>query len=41
MAMDLLAAPANSAADERTFSKAGQVLNESRYNTLVDLAEAN
>ena len=41
MAMDLLAAPASSAADERTFSKAGQVLNESRYNTLADLAEAN
>ena len=41
MALDLLAAPASSAADERTFSKAGQVLNEGRYNTLADLAEAN
>jgi hypothetical protein len=41
MAMDLLATPASSAADERTFSQAGQVLNEGRYNTLADLAEAN
>ena len=41
MAMDLLATPASSAADERTFSQAGQVLNASRYNTLADLAEAN
>jgi hypothetical protein len=41
MAMDLLAAPASSSADERTFSKAGEVLVESRYNTFADLAEAN
>ena len=41
MAMDLLGAPASSSADERTFSKAGEVLDESRYNTLADLAEAN
>ena len=41
MAMDLLATPASSSADERTFSKAGQVLEEGRYNTLADLAEAN
>jgi hypothetical protein len=41
MAMDLLATPASSSADERTFSKAGEVLDESRYNTLADLAEAN
>ena len=39
--MDLLGTPASSSADERTFSKAGQVLEEGRYNTLADLAEAN
>ena len=40
MAFDLLAAPASSAADERTFSIASHSLNEERYNTLADLAEA-
>ncbi|TKA54703.1 hypothetical protein B0A49_13065 [Cryomyces minteri] len=40
MAFDLLATPASSAADERQFSKAGHVLNEERFNTLDDLAEA-
>lgn len=39
MASDLLAAPASSAADERLFSKAQNVLNE-RFNTLDDLAES-
>jgi hypothetical protein len=41
MAWDLLGTPASSSADERTFSKAGQVLDESRYSILADLAEAN
>ena len=40
MAFDLLGAPASSSADERTFSKAGRSLNEERFNTLDDLAEA-
>jgi hypothetical protein len=39
--MDLIGAPASSSADERTFSNAGQVLEEGGYNTLADLAEAN
>lgn len=41
MALDLLAAPSSSAAAERQFSLAGHVLNEDRYQTLTDLAEAN
>ena len=40
MAFDLLGAPASSSADERTFSKAGHSLNNERFNTLDDLAEA-
>jgi hypothetical protein len=41
MAFDLLAAPSSSAAAERQFSIAGHVLNEDRYLTKADLAEAN
>jgi hypothetical protein len=41
MAFDLLGTPASSSADERTFSKAGEVLDKSRFSTLDDLAEAN
>ena len=40
MAFDLLAAPASSAAAERQFSMAGHVLNEERFHTQEDLAEA-
>ena len=41
MAFDLLACPASSSADERTFSKADWTLNKERFNTKDDLAEAN
>ena len=41
MAFDLLATPASSTADERTFSKAGHTINNERFNTKDDLAEAN
>ena len=41
MAFDLLGTPASSSADERTFSKGGQVLNEERFNTKDDLAESH
>jgi hypothetical protein len=41
MALDLLGAPASSSADERTFSKGGQVLNNERFNSLDDLAEGH
>lgn len=40
LAFGIFACPANSAADERTFSMAGNVLNEARYNTQAELAEA-
>ena len=40
MAFDLLATPASSSADERIFSQAGHVLDEERFNTKDDLAEA-
>lgn len=40
MAFDLLAAPASSSADERTFSKAGRVLDGDRWHTKDDLAQA-
>jgi hypothetical protein len=36
----LLAAPASTAADERIFSIAGNVVNEQRPHTKADLAEA-
>ena len=41
MAFDLLGAPASSSADERTFSKGGNVFNDERFNTLDDLAEGH
>jgi hypothetical protein len=41
IAFDHLAAPASSAADERQFSMADNVLNSEHYNTLDDLAEAH
>jgi hypothetical protein len=40
LAFELFACPASSAADERTFSIAGNVLNEDRHNTQEVLAEA-
>ena len=40
MAFDHLAALASSSADERQFSMAGNSLNEERYHTIDDLAEA-
>jgi hypothetical protein len=40
MAFDLLAAPASSSDCERTFSKAGHVLDKEHYNTKDDLAQA-
>ena len=40
LALDLLAAPASSSADERQFSMAGHVLDEDHWQTLDDLAEA-
>lgn len=40
MALDLLAAPASSSADERTFSKAGHVLDGDCWHTKDDLAQA-
>ena len=40
LAFELFACPASSAADERTFSIAGNVLNEDRHNTQEALAEA-
>jgi len=40
MAFDLLAVTATSAVDERTFSKAGHVLNDERWHTSNSLAEA-
>ena len=40
LAFEIFACPASSAADERTFSLAGNVLNESRHNTQEELAEA-
>ena len=39
MALDLLAAPASSAVDERDISKAGHVVNEERWHTSDELAE--
>lgn len=40
LAFTLLAAPASTAADERLFSTAGNVVNEQRPHTKADLAEA-
>ena len=40
MAFDLLATPASSLACERQFSIAGHVLNEERWQTKADYAEA-
>lgn len=40
LAFDLLAAPASTAADERLFSIAGNVVNEERPHTQADLAQA-
>jgi hypothetical protein len=40
LAFEIFACPASSAADERTFSMAGNVLNEARHNTQEELAEA-
>ena len=40
LAFEIFACPASSAADERTFSFAGNVLNELRHNTQEELAEA-
>jgi hypothetical protein len=40
LAFDLLAAPASTAADERLFSIAGNVVNEERPHTQAELAQA-
>lgn len=40
LAFEIFACPASSAADERTFSLAGNVLNDARHNTQEELAEA-
>lgn len=40
LAFEVLAAPASSAADERIFSMAGDVVNDERPNTMEELAEA-
>ena len=40
LAFAIFACPASSAADERTFSIAGNVLSEDRHNTQEELAEA-
>ena len=40
LAFDLLAAPASTAADERLFSMAGNVVNEHRPHTQAELAQA-
>ena len=37
---EVLAAPASSAADERIYSMAGDVVNDERPNTMEELAEA-
>lgn len=40
LAFEIFACPASSAADERAFSLAGNVLNDARHNTQEELAEA-
>ncbi|KAM0708529.1 hypothetical protein Q7P35_005181 [Cladosporium inversicolor] len=40
LAFEIFACPASSAADERVFSLAGNVLNDARHNTQEELAEA-
>ena len=40
LAFEIFAYPASSATDERVFSLAGNVLNDTRHNTQEELAEA-